>query len=237
MSPPLHQPHDHLFRLVFADPEETAAFLHARLPDSYQRGILWPSLRRAAGSFIDQELRGSVSDLLFEVRSAAAAPRQWLYLLFEHQSQPDRWMAMLTAAEVWEADRRDYPDEQYLRPVLPLVFYQGEHHWHYDIELAESFPPALRGYQEPRFCPLLLDQTRMAPAAVAGELHGRLLQLAMMRTFEQELGEARKRIAPLLWGCSWCRCTAGWMRWSRLVTTVRGGSPDGRSRVIVSDRR
>ena len=46
---------------------------------------------------------------------------------------------------IWEADRRDHPDEQYLRPVLPLVFYQGEHHWHYAIELAESFPPALRG--------------------------------------------------------------------------------------------
>ena len=53
--PPLNQPHDHLFRLVFADPDETAAFLR-------------------------------VSDLLFEVRSSAAAPRQWLYLLFEHQS-------------------------------------------------------------------------------------------------------------------------------------------------------
>ena len=53
---PLHQPHDHLFRLVFADSEETAAFLRARLPDSYQRGILWSSLRRAAGSFVDQYL-------------------------------------------------------------------------------------------------------------------------------------------------------------------------------------
>ena len=92
MASPLHQPHDHLFRLVFADPGETAAFLRARLPDSHQRSILWSSLRRAAGSFIDQELRGSASDLLFEVRSAAAAPRQWLYLLFEHQSQPDCWI-------------------------------------------------------------------------------------------------------------------------------------------------
>ena len=82
MASPLHQPHGHLFRLVFADPEETAAFLRARLPDSYQRGILWSSLRRAAGSFVDQELRDSASDLLFEVRSAAAAPRQWLYLLY-----------------------------------------------------------------------------------------------------------------------------------------------------------
>ena len=71
-----------------------------------------PSLRRAAGSFIDQELRGSASDLLFEVRSAAAAPRQWLYLLFEHQSQPDRWMALRLlryCCRIWEADRRDYP--------------------------------------------------------------------------------------------------------------------------------
>ena len=66
----LHQPHDHLFRLVFADPEETAAFLRARLPDSLRGSFLWSSLRRAAGSFVDQELRGSVSDLLFEVRGS-----------------------------------------------------------------------------------------------------------------------------------------------------------------------
>ena len=125
---PLHQPHDHLFRLVFADPEETVAFLRARLPDSYQRGILWSSLRRAAGSFVDQDLHGSVSDLLFEVRSAAAAPRQWLYLLFEHQSRPDRWMALRLlryCCRIWETDRRKHPKARFLRPVLPLVFFQG----------------------------------------------------------------------------------------------------------------
>ena len=72
MAPSLHQPHDHLFRLVFADSEETAAFLRARLPDSLRRRFLWSSLRRAPGSFVDQQLRGSVSDLLFEVRTAAA---------------------------------------------------------------------------------------------------------------------------------------------------------------------
>ena len=29
---------------VFVDPEETAAFLRARLPDSHPRGILWSSV-------------------------------------------------------------------------------------------------------------------------------------------------------------------------------------------------
>ena len=94
MAPSLHQPHDHLFRLVFADSEETAAFLRARLPDSLRRRFLWSSLRRSPGSFV--------------------------------------------------------------------------------------------------------DQTQVAPAAVAGALRGRLLQLAMMHTFEQAPREARERIAPLL---------------------------------------
>ena len=100
---------------------------------------------------------------------------------------------------IWEADRHTHPKERFLRPVLPLVFYQGKRRWRYATELAESFPPALRDQPwVPRFRHLLLDQTQVAPAAVAGALRGRLLQLAMMHTFEQELGEARERIAPLL---------------------------------------
>ena len=56
---------------------------------------------------------------------------------------------------------------------------------------------ALRGQPwAPRFRPLLLDQTRVA--AMAGELRRQLLQLAMMRTFEQASEEARQRTASLL---------------------------------------
>ncbi len=156
------------------------------------------------GTFVDQELRGSVSDLLFEVRLAAGgeAEPQWLYVLFEHQSRPDRWMALRLlryCCRIWEAGRRSYPDEEFLRPVLPLVFYQGRHRWRYAEELAESFPPALRGEPwVPRFRHLLFDQTRVAPEAVAGALRGRLLQLAMMHAFEQALRDARERMAALL---------------------------------------
>ncbi len=206
MAPPTRQPHDHLFRLVFSDTEEAAAFLRARLPDPLRRRFQWSSLRQTPGTFVDQELRGSVSDLLFEVRRAAAAGGeagpQWLYVLFEHQSRPDRWMALRLlryCCRIWEAGRRSYPDEKFLRPVLPLVFYQGKHRWRYAEELAESFPPALRDEPwVPRFRHLLFDQTRVAPETVAGALRGRLLQLAMMHAFEQATWDARERIAALL---------------------------------------
>ncbi len=72
------------------------------------------------------------------------------------ESRPDRWMALRLlryCCRIWEAGRRSYPDEEFLRPVLPLVFYQGRHRWRYAEELAESFPPALRGEPwVPRSC-------------------------------------------------------------------------------------
>ena len=75
---PLHQPHDHLSRLV-RRPEETAAFLRARLPDSHLRGFLWSSLRRAPAP---SSTRICAAPSRPAVRSAqraagtAAAPRQ-----------------------------------------------------------------------------------------------------------------------------------------------------------------
>ena len=209
MEPPAPQPHDNLFRLVFSDPEEAAAFLRARLPDSLRRRFRWSTLRRVPGSFVDQDRRSSVTDLLFEVRAAAAAgasggkaaARQWLYLLFEHQSRPDRWMALRLlryCCRIWEADRGSRPKERFLRPVVPLVFYQGSRRWRYAAELAELFPPALRDRPwVPRFRHLLLDQTRVMPEAVAGKRRRRILQLVMMHAFEQGMEEARERFVGL----------------------------------------
>ena len=198
------QRHDKLFRLVFSNPKEAAAFLRARLPAALARRFRWSTLRRIPGSFVNQELRGLVTDLLFEVRTMVGgkAGRQWLCLLFEHQSRPDRWMAlrmMSYCCRIWEAGRESHPKERFLRPVLPVVFYQGRRRWRYAQELAESFPPEFRGESwVPRLRYLVFDQTRVAPEQVVGALRGRLLQLAMMHAFEQAPAEARERFVRLL---------------------------------------
>ena len=198
------QRHDKLFRLVFSDRKEAAAFLRARLPHSLGQRFRWSSLRQIPGSFVNQELRGLVTDLLFEVRTAAGGKeaRQRLCLLFEHQSRPDRWMAlrvMRYCCRIWEAGRRSHPKERFLRPVLPVVFYQGRRPWRYAQELAESFPPEFRGEPwVPRLRYLVFDQTRVAPEHVVGALRGRLLQLAMMHAFKQAPADTRERCVRLL---------------------------------------
>ena len=205
MAPRPRQHHDKLFRLIFSDTKEAAAFLRARLPAALARRFRWSTLRQVPGSFVDQELRGLVTDLLFEVRTTAGGgkgARQRLCLLFEHQSRSDRWMAlrlMRYCCRIWEAGSQSHPQERFLRPVLPVVFYQGRRRWRYAQELAESFPPEFRGEPwVPRFRYLVFDQTRVAPEQVVGALRGRLLQLAMMHAFEQAPAEARERCVRLL---------------------------------------
>ena len=124
MGMAIHQPHDHLFKRVFGAPAEAASFLQARLPRRLSRSLHWPtSLKRRPASFVTPDLRGSASDLLFEIRYAepgAAQAPLWLYLLFEHQSTPDYWLLLRLlgyCCRIWERDRQVHKDARYLRPM------------------------------------------------------------------------------------------------------------------------
>ena len=240
------QRHDELFRLVFSNTKEAAALLRARLPAALSRRFRWSTLRQIPGAFVNQGLRGLVTDLLFEVRTAAAggkAARQRLCLLFEHQSRPDRWMALRViryCCAIWEAGLTSRPKERFLRPVLPVVFYQGKHRWRYAQELADSFPPEFRGESwVPRQRYLVLDQTVVAPEQVVGELRGRVLQLAMMHAFEQAPEEARERCVDLIRELYWMPVRGGVDYAGAFMDYILNSGPRGANRAVgeVVDRR
>ena len=201
----IHQPHDRLFKRVFGAPAEAASFLQARLPARLSHSLRWPTLKRLPASFVAPDLRGTASDLLFEIGYAAPGAAQaplWLYLLFEHQSTPDYWLRLRLlgyCCGIWEHDRQVHKDAGYLRPILPLVFYQGPTGWQHSPQFADLFPAATRDWPWlPRFEHLLFDQTQMSPAQAAGSVRARLLQLTMMHAFSRAVREARARMRPLL---------------------------------------
>ena len=201
----IHQPHDHLFKRVFGAPAEAASFLEARLPAPLRRALHWPTLKRHPDSFVTPDLRGAASDLLFEVSYAepgADTAPLWLYLLFEHQSTPDFWLRLRLlgyCCRIWERDRQVHKEARHLRPILPLVFYQGPTGWRPSRQFADLFPTAVRDWPWlPRFEHLLFDQTQVSPEQAAGSVRARLLQLTMMHAFSRSVREARQRMRRLL---------------------------------------
>jgi len=121
-------PHDLFARYTFGHPERAAAELHAVLPPHVVSAVDWSSLRREPGSVVDPELRETESDLLFSARLRSGHP-VLLYVLLEHQSSVDRWMALrmlryvVRQVERW---RQEHPDSTLLPIILPLVMYHGE---------------------------------------------------------------------------------------------------------------
>ena len=67
-------PHDNLFRALVSDPGRAAALIRDHLPNRIT-GLLADAMPVPLdGSFVDEALRGSQSDMLFEVELASGGP-------------------------------------------------------------------------------------------------------------------------------------------------------------------
>jgi predicted transposase/invertase (TIGR01784 family) len=178
---------------VFSDSTEAASFLRVSLPEALSRELDWPTLTLLDGGFIDEALRESESDLLYQVGHGSSQEPVLVYILLEHQSSPDVWMRfrlLKYCCRIWDQSFRDRPDQTQLSPILPLVFYQGKRRWQHSTEFADLFPEVARAWSfVPRFTHMLIDQSSLEPQAIQGGAKGRMLQLLMKAAFRQPLAE------------------------------------------------
>jgi hypothetical protein len=238
-----NQPHDALVKSVFGEPAEAAGLFRVALPPALADRVDWSTLQRASGSYVDPDLRQRHGDLLFTARFVGGGP-VLPYLLLEHQSTPERWMALrllgyvLRATEAW---RRENPRAAEVPPVLPVVLYQGESAWRAPTRLADlvAMPPELREAVRglvPEFGFALLELTRAGDDLLRGHALGALGRLTLFtllygaqgRTYVELL---RARMLPVI--AEVCAAPTGIEALSRLVRYIETINPE----VIVADLR
>ena len=197
----VHHPHDMLFKAIFSDPTEAAAFLQEHLPAKLSAQLDWSTLQLEEGSYVDEALRHSESDLLFSITHMGLQENISLYLLFDHQSSPDKWMAfrlLKYRCRIWDESFKTEHKPQTLKPILPVVFYQGERGWTYSIEFADLFPEETRTWSFiPHLTYFLVDQSGIKPEEVKGEIRGRIVQLLMLAAFHEQVRDALLAVAQL----------------------------------------
>lgn len=124
---PPAQPHDALFRALLEHPGRAAALLRDHLPESVAERLTGEPPRLIDGTFVDEALRGSQTDRLFEVRLKGDRPLL-IFALLEHKSAPDPATPLQLAGYMISIWKR-YAEEDRARlgalpGILPLVFYQ-----------------------------------------------------------------------------------------------------------------
>ena len=125
-------PHDALFRAILDSPDRAAVLIREYLPEELRQELAETSPRLVDGSFVDEALRGSQSDRLFEV-DLKNGKSALVYVLIEHKSTPElRTPLQLLGYQlrIWDRHARGQGGSfRALPPIVPLVFYHGRESW------------------------------------------------------------------------------------------------------------
>ena len=118
--------HEQLFRKALENPMVANELIEAHLPKDVLDIMDMSSLKPEKESFVEADLTNSVSDVLFSAKFNGN--NGYIYLLLEHQSTQDRFMAFRLfkyMVNICDRYRLDNPKTQHLPLIYPLVIYNG----------------------------------------------------------------------------------------------------------------
>lgn len=105
-------------------------FFKNYLPADILKLVDIKTLQIKKDSFIEKKFTRFYSDILYQV--AIRDRKAYIYLLFEHQSSPDRWIALRLLGYIkliWELELKQEPRLKLLPPIIPLILYHGKDKW------------------------------------------------------------------------------------------------------------
>ncbi|MBK8257098.1 MAG: Rpn family recombination-promoting nuclease/putative transposase [Polyangiaceae bacterium] len=136
------------------------------LPKEIASHVDWSTLRLVPGTFVDEALQANHSDLLYTVK--LQGKECFIYLLWEHQSSPDRFLIFrqlkytVRFLDEWLVD---HPGATHLPIVIPMVLAHGARAWTCPLSfeellnIPEELKPSVLNYV-PRFQVLIDDLCR-----------------------------------------------------------------------------
>ena len=143
----IHQPHDSLIKLTFAELETAAKFLKSELPGTLATCVDWDTLELEPGNFIDERYQRSSTDLLYKVK--IADQESFVYCLFEHWSTQYHWIALRLLkylVRIWEQHIQQNPGTKKLPAIIPVVLAQDNKEWKVPTQFSEllEIPEAIK---------------------------------------------------------------------------------------------
>ena len=118
--------HDALIRKAFENPIVAKEFFEMHLPNEIKAMFSAHSLKMEKESFVEANLQHSISDILFSAKFKDETG--YLWILLEHQSTPDHFMAFRLFKYMTDIAARHLtlnPKSKHLPFVYPIIFYNG----------------------------------------------------------------------------------------------------------------
>ena len=204
MDDPISKPHDKLFKATFTRKDEAQSFFASYLPKAISRIIDWKTLELQPGSYIDEELNASESDLLYSAR--LKDKDCFIYLLFESQSKHCHMMAyrmLKYQVRIWEQFLKQNPSAKQLPLIFPLLLAHTKGTWRASRVLSPLIDlPDCRLSDFLPYIPdcehLLVDLSGIPEDAIKGSLFGKMTQRLFKALRGGKISESHELIGEIL---------------------------------------
>lgn len=136
----ISSPHDRYIRAMMGKyPQVALEFFEANLPQKIKEAIDFQSIQLQKESYVDNELRLQIDDLLYAVTFNGKPG--YLYLLLEHASKPDPLLPfrMLKYMVAIMDDHLKIRETKELPIIYPLVLYTGDRAFNHSMDLFDLF--------------------------------------------------------------------------------------------------
>jgi predicted transposase YdaD len=143
--------HSSFFTSVFSNVANVETFLKAVLPKALQHQLDLTELTLDPTSYVSEEYKPSMSDIVAKCRTKAENLPVDIYFLFEHKSYQDKGIFLQLLKYMYLMWQKDGNGKKPLRMIIPLVFYHGKDPWQMPTHFVEQFPATSE------IKPLLLD--------------------------------------------------------------------------------
>lgn len=134
-----HTPYDKLFKRAFGTAQTARELAQNLLPGGYARALDGADVTLDDGSIVDPALHTHQTDLLLHVKPSNGSGFA-VFILFEHKSYPDRWVALQMlryVVAIWQRQRSRSPGRNRLEEIVPVVVYHGLSRWRQSLQIAD----------------------------------------------------------------------------------------------------
>lgn len=198
-------PHDLLCKEMLGQVEQARDFLANYLPAEVVSALDLDTLEVVKDSFVDQELREHLSDIVYRIGCRDQGPEPspaYVYLLFEHKSHPEPLVAfqlLRYMVRLWEKTLAGKKAKR-LPPIIPLVLYHGRTRWKIPLTFQALLrsDPALSAFS-PDFRYVLCDLTSASDDDLKGAVITRAFLFFLKNIFRPDLKERLEGFSQVLY--------------------------------------
>lgn len=123
--------HDKFIRNILSNKKIARDYFKNYLPEFVSKYLDFSTLEQSSESYLSEELKKSMSDIVYTCRKKGSKGMVKVSLLIEHKSYPDKYTSIQIGGYIFSALQKQVQNHEPLTVVIPLLLYHGKGKWQY----------------------------------------------------------------------------------------------------------